>query len=72
MAQAVADAGGKIPVVAHKRNRSGWLVTMQASDWFAMLAKARPQQCLAVSSAEDGGGTQAVVAHAGPVHGCSQ
>ena len=67
MAQAVDDAGEKIPVVAHKRNRSDWLVTTRANNWFAMLARARPQQCLAVSSAEDGGVTQAVVAHAGPM-----
>jgi Holliday junction resolvase len=44
MSQAVDDAGGKIPVVAHKRNRGDWLVTMRASDWFAMLAKAQPTQ----------------------------
>jgi hypothetical protein len=40
MAQAVHDAAGKTPVVAHKRNRGDWLVTMRADDWFAMLAKA--------------------------------
>ena len=39
MAQAVADAGKKIPVVAHKRNRGQWMVTMQASDWFKLLPK---------------------------------
>jgi hypothetical protein len=44
MAQAIDDAGDKIPVVAHKRNRSEWLVTMRASDWFKMLAKVRPAQ----------------------------
>jgi hypothetical protein len=38
MAQAVGDAGGKVPVVAHKRNRGEWLVTMRAADWFVMLA----------------------------------
>jgi len=43
MAQAVEDAGQKIPVVAHKRNRGEWLVTMQASDWFEMLAKVQPE-----------------------------
>jgi hypothetical protein len=32
MAQAVDDAGEKTPVVAHKRNRGDWLVTMRASD----------------------------------------
>ena len=39
MAQAVADAGEKTPVVAHKRNRGDWLVTMRASDWFKMVAE---------------------------------
>jgi hypothetical protein len=37
MAQAVGDAGGKVSVVAHKRNRGEWLVTMRAADWFLML-----------------------------------
>jgi hypothetical protein len=39
MAQAVADAGQKIPVVAHKRNRGDWLVTMRANDWFKVLVR---------------------------------
>ena len=38
MSQAIEDAGGKkIPVVAHTRNRSGWLVTMRAEDWLALI-----------------------------------
>ena len=38
MAQSIADAGAKkIPVVAHTRNRSGWLVTMRAEDWLALI-----------------------------------
>jgi len=41
MAQAVGDAGEKVPVVAHKRNRGDWLITMRASDWFSMLAQAQ-------------------------------
>ena len=40
MNQAVNDAGDKIPVVAHKRNRGDWLVTMRASDWFKIVAGA--------------------------------
>jgi len=44
MAQAVEDAGEKIPVVAHKKSRSGWLITMRADDWFKLLARARPPQ----------------------------
>jgi Holliday junction resolvase len=39
MDQAVNDAGQNIPVVAHKRNRGDWLVTMRASDWFELLPK---------------------------------
>ena len=42
MAQAVNDAGEKTPVVAHKRNRGDWLVTMRASDWFDLLARSQP------------------------------
>ena len=35
MAQAVRDAaGGRLPVVAHRRNRGQWLVTMQVEEWF--------------------------------------
>jgi hypothetical protein len=44
MAQAIGDAGDRIPVVAHNRNRGGWPVTMRTSDWFKMLARARPEQ----------------------------
>ncbi len=41
VAQAVNDAGDQVPVVAHKRNRGGWLVTMRADDWFELLRRAR-------------------------------
>lgn len=38
MEQAVHDAGArKTPVVAHTRNRSGWLVTMRAEDWLTLV-----------------------------------
>ena len=38
MQQAIDDAGvDKIPVLAHKRNRSGWLVTMRAEDWLDLI-----------------------------------
>ena len=40
MDQAARDASARIPVVAHKRNRGPWLVTMRADDWFKMLATA--------------------------------
>lgn len=48
MAQAERDAGvAKIPVVAHKRKRSGWLVTMRAEDWLNLIRE---------SDLVDGGG----------------
>ena len=38
MQQAISDAGHhKVPVLAHKRNRSGWLVTMRADDWLELI-----------------------------------
>jgi Holliday junction resolvase len=39
MAQARRDAGGKLPLVAHRRNHSEWLVTMPASAFFEILKK---------------------------------
>jgi Holliday junction resolvase len=38
--QAVADClPGKAPIVAHKRNRGKWLVTLSAADFLALLKK---------------------------------
>lgn len=37
MEQAERDAAGRVPVVAHRRNRRPWLVTMHLSDWLALL-----------------------------------
>ena len=42
MAQAVRDAekfGDGAPTVFHRRNRSGWLVTMRLPDWMEMYQK---------------------------------
>lgn len=37
MRQSVRDSEGKaVPIVAHRRNRDDWLITMKASDWFAL------------------------------------
>lgn len=37
MQQAVGDAlDGEVPVVCHRKDRTGWLVTMRAEDWFDM------------------------------------
>jgi hypothetical protein len=38
MEKAVEDAGGKTPVVAHRRNGKEWLITMRASDWIKLCA----------------------------------
>lgn len=35
--QAERDAVDLVPVVAHKRNRKPWLVTMLADDWFDLI-----------------------------------
>lgn len=37
MEQATRDAGGRHPVVAHRRNGQPWLVTLQAETFFALL-----------------------------------
>lgn len=39
LAQAVRDAAGKLPVVAHKRNYGEWIITMRAADWFALYSE---------------------------------
>lgn len=36
MTQAIKDCAWKIPVVAHRKNKNDWLVTMRASDWIGM------------------------------------
>ena len=40
MMQSTNDAAeedkGNIPIVAHRKNRLGWLVTMRAEDWFTI------------------------------------
>jgi len=35
--QAEPDAGDKIPVIAHRKNHSKWLVTLKAEDFFLIL-----------------------------------
>ena len=37
MGQARRDSGGKVPVVAHRRNFRPWLVTMGAETFFRLL-----------------------------------
>ena len=37
MAQSIRDSDGQaIPIVAHRRNRDKWLITMRAEDWFQL------------------------------------
>ena len=39
MDQSIRDAAEQaVPIVAHRRNRSPWLITMRAADWFEMYA----------------------------------
>lgn len=38
MSQAIADAGDKIPVVAHRRNRDDWLAVLRLEDLIALLS----------------------------------
>lgn len=43
MSQSVADAAtDEIPIVAHKKSREGWLVTMRAEDFFRMYREYWP------------------------------
>ena len=37
MTKALADCGDRMPVIAHKRNHSDWLITMKADDWFKLV-----------------------------------
>jgi hypothetical protein len=38
MAQSIRDAkADEIPIVAHRKNREKWLVTMNAEDWFKIF-----------------------------------
>lgn len=37
ISQAIRDAAGqRVPIVAHRRNREEWLVTMRAEDWITL------------------------------------
>ena len=42
MQQAKLDAAGvRMPIVAHRRNRDEWLITMKADDWFSLYKGGR-------------------------------
>ena len=36
MAQSISDAGGKVPIVAHRKNNCEWLITMRFDDWIKL------------------------------------
>jgi len=44
MDQATHDCAGKVPIVAHRRNFRGWLVTMTAEVFFKFLRGVLPPQ----------------------------
>lgn len=37
MDQAAAECGGKMPIVAHRRNNKDWIVVMRAGDFLKLL-----------------------------------
>jgi hypothetical protein len=37
MLQSIADANGKMPIVAHRKNNCEWLITMRFSDWINLF-----------------------------------
>lgn len=39
MQQAVDDSNDNLPVVAHRKNREDWLITMQFKDWIELVKK---------------------------------
>ncbi len=39
MEQAVRDAKGRTPILAHRKNRTGWLVTMPIVEWLELVKK---------------------------------
>ena len=41
MNQAERDAAGRVPILAHRRNRQPWLVTMHLDDWLRIVGGGR-------------------------------
>lgn len=52
MEQARRDCGGKVPIVAHKRNFRPWLVTMPAEVFFQFLSGTLPPENKATKQTE--------------------
>jgi Holliday junction resolvase len=47
MDQAIRDhKSERLPIVAHRRNRGRWMITMQAEDWFAIYKEWEAGRCL--------------------------
>lgn len=51
MAQAQRDCGEKMPIVAHRKNRKPWLVTMRAEDFLELLTKAQKYDTIIIQGA---------------------
>ena len=46
MKQSIRDSEGKaLPIVAHRRNREEWLVTMRAEDWMRLYKAWLKDEC---------------------------
>ena len=53
MSQSKADAKeDELPIVAHRRNNAGWLITMAAEDWFTIFNQFFSQQQIQQSEEE--------------------
>jgi len=45
MKQSICDCEDKaVPIVAHRRNREEWLISMRAVDWFKMYHRTKDEQ----------------------------
>jgi len=45
MEQAQRDCGKSVPVVAHRKNKCPWLVTMAAEDWLELVREKHSDAC---------------------------
>jgi Holliday junction resolvase len=58
IAQSIRDAkSGDIPIVAHRKNRTKWLITMKAEDWFVMFREWSSDNYLKERSGVENGGS---------------
>jgi hypothetical protein len=42
--KSIKESQGKIPIVAHRKNNTEWLITMLASDWFSLYGSWRDKK----------------------------